>query len=187
MYPVRLGYSTAIERIGALLQGGHDAEALVTSVFTAEKTLRRTLRQLVVSAGFISALADKIVSNLRGLEAVKNAWELYDPKHRKLTDILAQADWKVFKDAAEMRNKLIHGERVYSLAACRQTANDVLAALTHVKTALDTEYAYSGWTTAKARRVSQLHQDPKVRIAPNSPVKARPNGAPPSTPPHLER
>lgn len=166
MYPVRLGYATATARIGTLIQNGHDAEALVTSMFTAEKTLRRTLRQLVVSAGFMSTMADKIVGGLRGLDAVKNAWELYDPKHRKLTDLIAQADWKAFKDAAEMRNKLVHGERVYSLAECRQNANDVLTALANVKAALDTEYGYSGWTTARSRRASQLHKDPKVRIAP---------------------
>lgn len=166
MYPVRLGYFTAVARINSLLQHGHDAEALVTSVFTAEKTLRRTLRQLVVSAGFISPVADKIIGNLRGLEAVKNAWELYDPRHRKLADLLAQADWKVFKDAAEMRNKLVHGERVYSLAACSQTATAVLASLATVKLALDNEYGYSGWATARSRRTSQLHRDPKVRIAP---------------------
>ncbi|WP_018607183.1 hypothetical protein [Uliginosibacterium gangwonense] len=166
MYPVSLGYSTAVARITALLQNGHDAEALVTSVFTAEKTLRRTLRQLVVSAGFPSSIADKIVGNLRGLDAVKNAWELYDPKHRKLADILQAPDWKVFKEAAEMRNKLVHGEKVYALAVCRKTANDVLAALTNVKSTLDTEYNYSGWTKALSRRTSRLHVDPKVRIAP---------------------
>lgn len=166
MYPVRLGYSAAIARINTLLQNGHDAEALVTSMFTAEKTLRRTLRQLVVSAGFTSPIADKLVGGFHGLEAVKCAWEIYDPKHRKLTDLLAPADWRAFTDTAKMRNKLIHGARVYSLAACRQGANDVLAALANVKAALDAEHQYSGWTTARARRTSQLHADPKVRIAP---------------------
>lgn len=165
MYPVRLGYTTAVARIHLLLQDGHDAEALVTSVFTAEKTLRRTLRQLVISAGFISRIADKVVGGLRGLEAVKNSWELYDPKHRKLTDLLAPEHWKVFKDAAEMRNKLVHGERVYSVATYRQTTTDVLAALEAVKAILDSEYGYSGWTTARSRRTSQLHRDPKVRMS----------------------
>lgn len=166
MYPVKLGYSTAVARINALTTNGHHAEALVTSAFTAEKTLRRTLRQLIVSAGFPSTIADKIIGGLRGLDAVKNAWELYDPKHRKLTDLLAKPDWKALKDAAEMRNKLVHGERVYSPTACQQSAVAVLAALANVKSALDAEYGYSGWTAAKARRTSRLHTDPKVRIAP---------------------
>lgn len=166
MYPVSLGYAVAIARIDALLQNGHDAEALVTSIFTVEKTLRRTLRQLVVSAGFPSTIADKIVGNLRGLEAVKNAWELYDPKHRKLTDLLSAVDWRVFKEAAEMRNKLVHGEKVYALTICKKTAQDVLTSLANAKNSLDSEYKYSGWTKALSRRTSRLHVDPKVRISP---------------------
>ncbi|MGB7480611.1 MAG: hypothetical protein WA924_09800 [Burkholderiaceae bacterium] len=166
MYPVKLGYLTAIARINELTANGHHAEALVTSAFTVEKTLRRTLRQIVISAGFPSQIADKIIAGLRGLEAVKNAWELYDPKHRKLTSLLAAADWKALKDAAEMRNKLIHGERVYSLAACQKSTSSVLATLSKVKLILDSEYEYSGWTAAKARRTSRLHIDPKIRISP---------------------
>lgn len=166
MYPVKLGFAVAVARINALITNGHHAEALVTSAFTAEKTLRRTLRQLAVSAGFSSNIADRIIGALRGLEAVKNAWAIYDPKHRRLTDMLPQSDWKALKDAAEMRNKLVHGERVYSLTACQQTAVSVLAALSNVKALLDTEYGYSGWTAAKARRTSRLHIDPKVRISP---------------------
>lgn len=165
MYPVSLGFSTAIEQINALTNNGHHAEALVTSVFTVEKTLRRTLRQLIVSAGFPSRIADKMICGFRGLDAVKNAWEFYDPKHRKLTVILAQSDWAKLKEAAEMRNRLVHGERVYSIEACKQKTFSVLTSLTQLKSILDHEYGYSGWTSAKSRRNSKLHTDPKVRIA----------------------
>jgi len=166
MYPVKLGYPAAIARINMLLANSHEAEALVTSVFTAEKTLRRTLRQIIVSAGFISQISDRIIGRLHGLETVKNAWDLYDPNHRKLTDLISASDWKTIKSASEMRNKLVHGERVYSVQACSQTASDALLALDNIKNTLDTEYCYSGWATAKARRISTLHSDPKVRIAP---------------------
>jgi len=165
MYPVRLGFSVAISRINSLLKNGHDAEALVTAVFTVEKTLRRTLRQLVVSAGFISRMADKISGSLRGLDSVKNAWEIYDPRHRKLTELVPARDWSVIKEAAEMRNKLVHGERVYALASCRKTAKDVLAVLANLKTILETEYGYSGWVRGRFRRTSHLHKDPKVLIS----------------------
>ncbi len=84
MYPVTLGYEAAMARINTLLSSGHETEALVTVVFTTEKTLRRTLRQIIVSAGFMSRIGDKIVGGLRGLEAIKTGWELYDPQHRKL-------------------------------------------------------------------------------------------------------
>ena len=162
MYPVSIGYAGAVARINALLINGHDAEALVTAVFTAEKTLRRTLRQLIVSAGFSSNIADKIVRRLNGVFAVADAWELYDPRNRKLTTVIAPVDWQTFREAAEMRNQLVHGTRVYDLAECRNRAASVLSALSSVKTALDREYGYSGWTPHSVRRKAQLHNSPKV-------------------------
>jgi hypothetical protein len=111
-------------------------------------------------------MADRVMGNLRGLDAVKNSWDLYDPKHRKLTELLSQAEWQTFKDCAEMRNKLVHGERVYNLADCKKQSSAALRALNKVKTSLDREYGYSGWTTATRRLIPVLHVDPKVRIAP---------------------
>ena len=164
MYPVKLGYKTAINRINRLIKNGHHPEALVTSMFTVEKTLRRTLRQIVVSAGFASKQADKIVGNLRGLDALKNAWELYEPNNKKLTDIISQEDWKIFKDTATMRNKMVHGERVYELETCKREAEKVLKALDKLKTDFDELYGYSGWETFSKRIKPQLHSDPKVKI-----------------------
>ena len=92
LYPVRIGYQGALTRVNALVSNGHHVEALVSTVFTIEKTLRRTLRQLIVSAGFTSAMADKVIRNLRGLDAIKTGWELYDPHHRKLLDMISDAD-----------------------------------------------------------------------------------------------
>jgi hypothetical protein len=164
MYPVRLGYKTAISRINELMENGHYPEALVTSMFTVEKTLRRTLRQIVVSAGFASKHADKIVGNLKGLDTLKNSWELYEPSNKKLTEIISSEDWKQFKEAATMRNKMIHGERVYELETCKNEATKVLAALDTLKTNFDNIYGYSGWETFSKRIKSQLHLDPKVKI-----------------------
>ena len=163
MYPVRLGYATAVKRIRRLLRNRHHAEALVSAVFMVEKTLRRTLRQLVVSAGFTSKMADRVVGNLRGLDAVKGSWDLYDPANRKLVDLLPSADWQTFKSCAEMRNKLVHGERVYDLEECRLRAQEVLLALDGLRTRFATEYGYDGWTTASRRSKPRLHVDPKVR------------------------
>jgi hypothetical protein len=164
MYPVRLGYDTAIKRIRKLITNGHHPEALVTSMFTVEKTLRRTLRQIVVSAGFASKYADKIVGNIRGLDALKKAWELYEPNNTQLSSIIPAADWKLFKDAAEKRNKMVHGERVYGLETCRKEAEKVLDALDRLKKDFDSRYGYSGWVTFSARVKGRLHADPKVKV-----------------------
>ena len=164
MYPVRLGYKAAIDRIKRLRKNSHHAEALVTSMFTVEKTLRRTLRQIVVSAGFTSGIADKIIGKLRGLDAIKNAWELYEPHNKKLTEIISQQDWNTFKKAAEMRNKMTHGERVYNLDKCKNMTDDILSALERLKHLFDRIYEYSGWSALSKRIQARLHTDPKVRI-----------------------
>jgi len=172
MYPVTIGYAGAVQRITDLMNNGHHAEALVTTAFTVEKTLRRTLRQIVVSAGFRSTIAEKIVKDLRGLDAIKKAWELYDPAHRTLPAIVGDADWKTFQDTATMRNKLVHGERVYKLAECQQQATDALAALNRVKAALDREYSFSGWDKLKVRKTSRLHVDPVHKWLKRAAIKA---------------
>ena len=163
MYPVKLGFDEAIERINKLASNGHHTESLVTSVFTVEKTLRRTLKLLIISCGFKSTIADKIINSLKGLDAMKNAWEYYDPNHMKLLDIINQADWKTIKDNAEKRNQLVHGIRVYGKTVCKEETKKTIVSLKNIKKALENNYSYSGWTTIKIRKTSKLHIDSKVK------------------------
>ena len=72
MYPVKLGYKDAVKRVHTLIENGHDAEALLTAMFTAEKTLYRTLRQLVISSGFPSTQADVLMGKFKGIESIKS-------------------------------------------------------------------------------------------------------------------
>jgi hypothetical protein len=171
MYPVNVGYEGAIERINNLMANGHHAEALVTTVFTMEKTLRRTLRQMVVSAGFRSVIAEKIVKDLRGFDGIKKAWEIYEPEHRTLPHIVGNDDWKILQHSAAMRNKFVHGERVFHLSVCRNQTNSTLAALARVKEKLDREYGYSGWDRIKVRKKSRLHVDPVSQWQKRVPAK----------------
>ncbi len=136
---------------------------MVTSVFTAEKTIRRTLRQLIVSAGFKSTIANKIIGRINGIYQLIEAWELYDPQHRKLTDIVKATYIQTIKEAAQIRNKLIHGEQVFKLDLCKDVTQKVLSALDKIKNVFDSEYGYSGWTNISIRKKSSLHIDPKVK------------------------
>lgn len=164
MYPIRLGYDTAIKRINKLTTNGHHAESLITSVFTAEKTIRRTLQQLIISSGFKSVIANKIIKRLNGIYQLIDAWEIYDPHHRKLSEIIDVNDIKTIKEAAQKRNKLIHGERVFNLEVYKKETKEVLNALNRIKNKFDNEYNYSGWTNISIRKISKLHLDPKVKI-----------------------
>ena len=165
MYPLKLGYDAAKKRIDSLTKNGHHSESLVTSVFTAEKTIRRTLRQLMVSAGFKSSIVNKMIRRLNGINQLIDAWELYDPKHRKLTEIVAPIDIQTIKEAASKRNRLIHGEQVFKLDLCKDQTRKVLESLDKIKDIFDNEYNYSGWAKISTRKVSKLHIDPKIRIS----------------------
>ncbi len=163
MYPVKLGYNDAIKRVKALIKNGHHAEALLTAMFTAEKTLYRTLRQLVVSSGFPSTQADTLMAKFNGIESIKSVWACFDPKHEKLSDFTNQGTLKSIADAQKMRNKLVHGTAVYSQTTCKAVTNDVLKALDDLRTTLDQRYGYDGWTVIKRRIKSTLHADPRVK------------------------
>ncbi|MEA1928870.1 MAG: hypothetical protein U9N73_11755 [Candidatus Auribacterota bacterium] len=94
MYPVSLGYEEAKKRINTLSKNGHYAEALLTSVFTIEKTLRRTLKQLIVSTGFPSKLAEKYIRGVGGITRINNSWIYFDPGHRTLPEIISNSNWR---------------------------------------------------------------------------------------------
>lgn len=164
MYPVKLGFDEAIKRIKVLVTNKQYAESLVTAVFTCEKTFRRTLKQLIVSAGFKSVMAEKIIANLKGLDSIQNAWEIYDPKNRKLDKVIGIDNWKSIKEISVKRNKLVHGERVYKLDECKADSLQIVKILEQIKKTLDAEYGYSGWTNVTIRIKSKLHIDPRVKI-----------------------
>ena len=163
MYSADDGYDKAEERIKRLLAGRFNSEALVTAVFTAEKTLRRTLRELIVRAGFISSHADKLFETIKGIDAIKKHWVFFDPKHRTLTSLLPAVHWQAIQTAVTMRNKMVHGEKVYTTQQCIDSANAVLAAIREMMTVFDREYAYSGWTKHRKRTRSGLHLLPHKR------------------------
>lgn len=61
MYPISVGFQSALDRIKLLIENGHHAEALVTSVFTFEKIVMRSLRGAITARGFTSKQADRII------------------------------------------------------------------------------------------------------------------------------
>ena len=163
MYPPTLGFEQAKQRIKSLVDNGFYSEALVTSAFTAEKMLRRTLRQIIVSAGFTSKHADELLSN-SGLQAMKKQWVVYEPNHKTLVQIVGNDIWQKIEKTSQMRNKLIHGVRTYKDEDCKKNVEDTLDAIFKIKQILDRRYGYSGWSRLAIRRKSKLHFDPKVRI-----------------------
>lgn len=165
MYPVRLGIDKAKSRIRRLIKNGHHAEALLTSVFTFEKTIHRTLKQLIVSSGFRNKDADKLLKQFQGLNKHKEVWGCFDPNGKLLPDIIGNNHWQHATKAASMRNKLVHGGRVYNLSDCQTMAENMLLLIDQTVASFKQEYGYDGWRTVSVRRKSTLHSDPKVNIS----------------------
>ncbi len=164
MYPVRLGYDAAKNRIEKLICNGHHAEALLTSVFTLEKIIHRTLRQLLISAGFTSSSTKVLLSQLRGFSKQKEVWKCFDPRERSLAEVVASSHWQHINKAVEMRNKTVHGVRVYKLAEYQTQARLILLLLDDTVAAFQSVYGYDGWGDVSRRIKPKLHSDPKVDL-----------------------
>lgn len=164
MYPLRMPYRKVRSRLKNLVKDGYCSEALVSAVFTTERLLRRTLVQLVVSAGFTSKDAFKIVQRLSGLAALKEAWNIYDPKGRTLVQIIGNPTWQLVREAAKIRNDMVHGMRTHSQGTCKRMARQLIETIDIMKDKLKSAYDFDGWGMHRKRRNSALHSDPKVPI-----------------------
>ncbi|RWO22166.1 hypothetical protein [Mesorhizobium sp.] len=145
MYPIRIGFDQALERIESLLRNGHDAEALVTSMFTLEKLIKRSLRKAIVARGFTREQADTILGR-DGFDSLKEKWPVFERQHRTLQEILDQ-NWQQIPEAKKMRNNLVHGIKVYDLEDCRTKASAVLAALRTLHAYVMQDYGSDPWNT----------------------------------------
>lgn len=150
MYPVTLGFEEAERRIAALRQHGHHAEAQITSVFTLEKTLRRSLRCCAVRRGFTSRQA-KVLFDRLGFDRLRELWPVFAPGGQSLAEYIGAARWQHVPAAVAMRNKLVHGERVYRLPECREKTEQVLAALRVFRRRLVEDVGFDGWSRLPVR------------------------------------
>lgn len=155
MYPVKLGFDEALRRIDSLIANGHKAEALVTTVFTFEKTIKRALKCMAIRRGFTSQHADILFKN-SGFKNLQDFWPAFDPHGESLNKILGNQAWQHVPGAVTMRNKLVHGERVYNLVDCEKQAKLVLVTLKSLQTELKTRIGFDGWSRIPVRRKSAL-------------------------------
>jgi len=155
MYPIRLGFDEADARVKKLKKNGHHAEALITSVFTFEKTLRRSLRFCAISRGFTSQHCDQLFGNM-GFQKMKEVWPCFERDHKKLHDFIG-ASWQHVQTAVTMRNKLAHGERVYNLSECRSYSDHVMAAVRDFRNATIREYNFDSWTKMPSKKKPSLN------------------------------
>ena len=162
MYSTRVGQDVALKRIENLIANNHDSEALITAVFTIEEIMHRTLNQLVISSGFTSKASKVLLSEIRGISAIKKVWPCFDPKGNALSDIIGKSNWQVISKALSIRNNLIHGSAFYNVAECKKAARQLLTVIEEADVIFNTRYRYSCWGILSTRKTSMLHLDPLV-------------------------
>jgi hypothetical protein len=155
MYPVSLGFDEALRRIEQLSKNGHHAEALLTSVFTFEKTARRALRLCIVARGFTSKQAEALLKFANGLEKIKEIWPVFARGNETLPTLIG-INWQHLKKAQTMRNDLVHGKRVYNLDECEAVSTKVIMALKTFKHELDKNLEHDVWKYLPRRNSSKL-------------------------------
>lgn len=155
MYPVRLQFDKAVSRIDRLNRNGHHAEALVTSVFTLEKIVRRGLRFTISARGFSARQADLLLERT-GFKDLRKLWPIFERTHRPLPDFIGNRDWQFVPEAVTRRNKLVHGIRVYPLAECKTYSGHVLAAIKRFRTNMLRDYGVDPWKRLTGRRKPAL-------------------------------
>lgn len=153
MYPVSLGYDEAKHRITKLLENRHDAEALLTSVFTFEKTVRRMLRFFAVRRGFTSKQSEVLFCKM-GFGQLKEVWPCFEAENRTLPAMVGEKIWQNVPASVSMRNKIVHGEQVFKLATCRLQAQYMLAALDALRNNALQDTNFDGWSRLPVRRKS---------------------------------
>jgi hypothetical protein len=155
MYPVRIGLDQAIERIRELQRNGHNAEALVTAVFTTEKLMRRTMRYAIKARGFDTKQTEYLLHQ-KGFQDLQNLWFIFDIRYRRLHDLVSHAEWPRLKEAVTIRNQLVHGQKVFGLKYCDKYTKHVLKALKSLHSEILKSYGADPWKIQKTRKKSAL-------------------------------
>lgn len=155
MYPISLGLDAAILRIKKLNENGHHAEALLTSVFTYEKTLKRSVRIAIFARGFSSRQADLLMKK-GGLQSLIELWPIFDIEHMPFEQVIGQASYQLLKRASKMRNNLVHGSSVFKLDACKDLSLILLDQIRILQGLVLSRYGRDPWSKIQGKRTASL-------------------------------
>jgi hypothetical protein len=155
VYPVSQGFAEVTVRLSALINNGHHSEALLASVFALEKTIRRSLRFCALNRGFSSKQCDSLFANM-GFRAMTEAWPVFEKYHRTLPIFIGNEVWQHVPEAVTMRNKMVHGARVYQQAECKKRAELVQKAMEELRNKSIADLGCDPWSLLLGRNKSSL-------------------------------
>ena len=155
MYPAKQGYVEVDKRLNALINNGNHDEALLASVFVMEKTIRRTLRYCALNRGFTSRQCNKIFKYM-SFDAMKRVWPVFERDHRTLPEFIGNNVWQHVPEAVKMRNKIVHGSRVYNLSDCREKALRVKDAIEVLRNTAMQDLGCDPWNRLPGKKKTSL-------------------------------
>lgn len=155
MYPISIGLDGAILRIEKLAENGHYAEALLTTVFTYEKTLKRSVRIAILARGFSSRQADMLMKK-GGLQSLIDLWPIFDIEFIPFERVIGQNSYQTLKKASKMRNDLVHGSSVFKLDACREMSKILLSQIKDLQSIVIDRYGRDPWSKIHGKRNASL-------------------------------
>ena len=155
MYPVKQGFAEVDNRLNALISNGHHGEALLASVFVMEKTIRRTLRFCALNRGLTSMQCDRLFQNM-GFKDMTRAWPVFERDYRTLPEFIGNNVWQHVPEAVTMRNKMVHGDRVYNLSYCRDKAQKVKDAIEVLRNTAMQDLGCDPWHRLPGKKKTSL-------------------------------
>lgn len=155
MYPVTFGFDEVNTRLDALARNDLHAEALLAGIFAFEKSVRRALRYCALNRGFTSKQCDDLFANV-GFRNMVRMWPVFEKNHRTLQDFVGSQVWQHVPGAVTMRNKMVHGARVYSPDDCKDKTASVRKAIEAFRDKSISELGCDPWSRLPGRRKSSL-------------------------------
>ena len=155
MYPVKQSFVEVDNQLNALINNGHHSEALLASVFTMEKTIRQTLRFCALNRGFTSKQCDQIFRNM-GFNDMTRVWPVFERDYRTLPEFVGNNVWQFVPEAVTMRNKMVHGSRVYSLSDCLDKARRVKNAIEVLRNTAMQDLGCDPWNRLPGKKKTSL-------------------------------
>lgn len=91
-----------------------------------------------------------------GFRDMTEAWPVFEKDHRTLPVFIGNHIWQHVPEAVTMRNKMVHGARVYQLAECKEKAELVQKAMEALRNKSITDLGCDPWTQLPGRTKSSL-------------------------------
>jgi hypothetical protein len=148
MWVQTLGLDEAMKRIKALLENGHSAEAMVTSIFTLEKLIKRATRRVIRQSGKSVEESKRLVDK-PGFDELCKLWAKYDPDGEGPEALISAADWKKALETKQMRNDPVHGRKVFGLKNCKDRSRHILKVLKKLRDEYTDLYGSDPWKRLK--------------------------------------